>query len=488
MWVGSIIVLVVIVVMFVGAPVAGKIGSGSSRMVFGSYDGDDLEFYEGSFFADQVYSIAENYRDSMNDQNSQFIQFQVWRSAFDNAIQRLAVIKEMKNSGVVISGKAIDKAIVNYGPYMENGEFSENLYSQSSNIEKKATRKRFEEDLYFSQFMNDINSVVFSEKENEFFSEMAATEKNYKFVYFPFSAYPDMEVEKYADDNSTLFRKISLSKITVNTDIKDAEQILSKLEIEPGIFSELAKTQSSDPYADKGGEMGSSYYYELKNLIDSEEDLNAIFSLKEGEISGIIENNETWAIYRCDKAAEDAGLSASEELSVVRKYMERYEKGIIEDYLVAQAESFTGSARTDSFENAGVNADKDIYETGYFPIVYGNPSFYYYQQNIPIFKQISSTAPDNVLSGVSNNEYFLKSINKLEKNEISEPLILNDNILVLQLTDVKDTDPAVNESLGGMVSYAGQTWRTEQLREIVFSSDKLEDNFTSAFSKIFLSN
>ena len=53
----------------------------------------------------------------LNSSNAYFIQFQVWRTAYDNAVYRAAAIKEAKNSGVRISGNAVDEAIVQYGPY-----------------------------------------------------------------------------------------------------------------------------------------------------------------------------------------------------------------------------------------------------------------------------------------------------------------------------------------------------------------------------------
>ena len=485
MWVISIAILVVIVVTFIGAPLAGNTQSGG-RLVFGSYDGTDLEYYEGSYFADQVFQINEEYKDTITDQNSQFIMYQIWRSAFENAMFRLAVITEIKNSGVVISSKAVDRAIVNYGPYMENGEFSENLYAQSSNIEKKYTRKKFEDDLYFGQYLNDINTNTINLNEAEFFKDIASTEKKFRYIYLPFSDYPDSELTAYAEENSGLFREISVSKITINSDIKDAEAVLSKLETDPGLFSELAKTQSADPYADKGGEMGTRYYYELKNLIDDNEALDSIFALGEGQISGIIEDVGTWAIYRCDREPVTLDLETETGKDIVRDYMQRYEKGIIEDYLIARAETFTGNARSTDFYSAGSKAGYDIYETNYFPVIYGNPNVTYYQQNIPVYTQPSSADPDNALSGAAMNEFFLKSLNRLAEGEVSDPLILNNFVVVAELTDEMKKDPEELTAVTSLISYAGQMWQGNHLRDIIFESPRLEDNFSEVFARLFL--
>ncbi|HAK46651.1 MAG TPA: hypothetical protein DCO79_12140 [Spirochaeta sp.] len=486
MWVISIVILVVIVVTFIGAPLASK-NRASGNMVFGSYDGEEIAYYDGSYFSDQVNSIADNYRDQMNDSNAYFIQFQVWRSAFDNAVYRTAAIKELKNSGLIVSSSSVDESIVLHGPYMENGQFSENLYSQSSNTEKKYIRSRFEDDLYFSRFANDINSNPVNENEEKFFQDIASAEKTFRYATFPFSSFPADKIAEYGSDNADLFRSIVISKITVKSSEKDAEQIYSKLEETPGMFAELAKTQSSDPYADKGGEMGSRYYYELKNIINDDEALDEVFALKAEEISGIIEDDGSWVIYRCDKTPEYADMSREADTDVVKDYMELYAKGVIEDYLVSEADNFADFARLEGFEKAAADSALAIHKTNAFPIIYGNPSVNYYNQNIPVYTQ-PTVEDDDSLNGVSSNEYFLKTIDNLSDEEVSKALILNDNIIVMQLIDEAVKDSEELQSVSSLVSYASQNWLGSQFEEFIYQSDKFEDNFAEVFTQIFSSN
>lgn len=487
MWTVSLVILVVIIVTFVGAPVAGKVGS-KGNLVFGSYDGEDIVYYEGSFFSDQVSAIAENYRDSMNDQNAQFIQYQVWRSAYDNTVFRTAVIKELKNSGTHISSSAVDEAIVTYGPYMENGEFSENLYKQSSNLEKKYTRKKFEDELYYNQFLRDMGTNAMNKNEEKFFQDAASVDKKFRYTVFPFASFPDDKVASFGSSNSDLFRKIIISKITVNSSLEDAQQIHSKLAEAPGMFTELARTQSTDPYADKGGEMGLRHYYELKNFIGNDSALDDIFALKTGEISEIIEDESSWVIYRCDKTPEYSDMSEVADVQVVKEYMQKFEKGLIEDYLIGEAGNFAEFAASEGFTGAALSSGLDIHETVPFPVIYGTPSVSYYGQNIPVYTTIASADGDASLSGANTNEFFLKSINKLGINEISEPLILGDNVLVMQLTEETERDAAELTSVGPLLSYAAQNWQGSQMKEYIFQSDKFEDRFGETFSRIFINN
>lgn len=487
MWGASVVILVIAIIAFVAMPLGVNSGS-RGNMVFGSYDGEDIVYTDSSFFADQVNSIAGEYQGQINDQNQQFIQYQVWRQAFDNTVFRTAVIKELQNSGLHISSGEVDKAIVTYGPYMENGEFSENLYAQSSNIEKKSTRTKFTNELYYNQYIQDINSYSVNKNEEKFFQDLAVNEKKFSYAVFPFSDFPSDSIASYGSNNADLFRKIVISKITVNTDRKDAEQILAKLEEAPGMFTELAKTQSSDPYAEKGGEMGSRYYYELKSFINNDEALDEIFALSTAEISGIVEDDGSWVIYRCDKTPEYSDMSVESDLLVVKDYMEKFEKGLIEDYLVAEASNFAEFAGTEGFSSAALNSDIAVYETGFFPVVYGNPSVYYYGQSIPIYTQITSADEAQSLSGANNNEFFLKSINSLQLNQVSQPIILNDNVIVMQLVETSEKNIEELGSTASLVSYASQSWQGNQLKEFIFQSDKFEDNFGETFSRVFISN
>ncbi len=487
MWIVSLLTLVVIIVAFVGAPIAGKISSGNTA-VFGSYDGQAIIYYDGSYFADQIASIADNYSDAITDANSQFIQYQVWRTAFDNTVIRTAMIVDAQNSGLNVSGNAVDKAIVSYGPFMENGEFSENLYSQSSNIEKKNVRSRLKEELIFNEYLTDIYSINGSEAEADFLKDIAASSKSFNYVVYNFSDFPLEKAAEYAESNSNLFENATLSKITINTDRKDAEQVLEKLNANPEMFSELAKTQSSDPYADKGGEIGETYYYELKNLISDADAVDAIFSLPMNGISDIVENETTWVIYQVTSEIENLDTSNESSLEKVKTYMSQFEKGIIEDYFTDLAQEFIDIASTSGFENAGILKNTAVHETNYAPLVYGNPSVSYYGQNIPVYTQLADTDGNTFLSNASFNEYFLKSINKLENDDVSEPLILNNQIIVMQLKDIKEVENNELESIPSMVAYSAQTWQSERERDIVFASDKFEDNFTEVFTRIFVSN
>ena len=61
LYIFSVVVLVIIVVTFVGAPAVTSM-SPSSRLVFGSYAGQEITYRPGNFFARQYESIAQGIR------------------------------------------------------------------------------------------------------------------------------------------------------------------------------------------------------------------------------------------------------------------------------------------------------------------------------------------------------------------------------------------------------------------------------------------
>ena len=59
---GSVIVLVIIAVTFIGAPTIGQFAGISASTIFGYYDGHKIEHYLGNYFHRQILAINKNYR------------------------------------------------------------------------------------------------------------------------------------------------------------------------------------------------------------------------------------------------------------------------------------------------------------------------------------------------------------------------------------------------------------------------------------------
>ena len=475
----SIVILVVIVVTFVGAPVAGKLGK-SGLIVFGSYDGKEIQFIPGNYLSRQSEMIAEQVRANSDTDNVQLLAYQVWKTAFQRTVLHTAILKEAEEAGLTITEDRIDLELTKNGPYVVDGTFSPEVYNATSVAERSQTRKLFDEDLIHQQYLKDIlQNKHQSSSELEFIKETASIERSVQFIEFTFEDYPEESIIDFAEENNDLFREIKISRITVNSTESDAQNIYNQLQDSPLMFEELAKTQSKDAFAEKGGEMGWKSYHELEPNFNKIEDLEAVFALRSGEISPIIDASFGWVIYRCDEEAKELDLQEPESIEKVASYIQTYEGGIVEDYLLSLADDFKAIALQTNFEAAASDIDKTFSMTDFFPINYGNNFF---------LTEIKAIGEDKsgILQKASYNEDFFNAAFSLNENQISSPIVVDSTIMVLKILGEREADEDMLKNLDFFFPYVVQQYQEEDLNRFFLSSDKLVNNFDSVFYEYFM--
>ena len=470
LYIFSAIILVIIIVTFIGAPIIGNIGGGEN-IVFGEYDGKDIKFYPGNYLSEQKDMLAQKL-DKNDNSNFQLQAYQVWRGAFERTILHVALLKEVLDSGFTVSEDKIDTSIIKFGPYTVNGEFNTEKYNNTSNLEKKKTRKYIKETVIKEQYINDyFYGKKSSSHEKDFIKNMTSSERSMNIVQLPFSEYPESEIRKYADSNKDLFKSMKLSKITVLSDKKDALKVFSMVKENSDSFSDTAKNQSKDSYAANGGDMGNVYFYSLKTELKNPDDAEKVFSLAKASVSDLIETNNGWVIFK-----SNSDVNTEYETDTVKDYMLKYELGKIEDYFTEKAEKLKNSG---NLLAAALDENYEIIKTESFPINYGNNMF---------FKPVSIKDKNNTLSNIAYNEDFFLSAFSLSKGEISEPVILNDSILVMNVDSITETDPSTDTLLDSYYPYLVQQIDDTGLSSYFITSDKVVDNFNETFSKYFLNN
>ncbi len=478
----SVVLLVIIVVTFVGGPVAGNVAQGE-RPIFGEYAGREIEFRYGNYFAQPTQLLSEQVRSGGQANNMINEAYQVWRGAFERSVVHEGILYQADKAGLTISDDLIDRRLTEYGPYVENGEFSEERYRNTPNSEKLTTRKLFRENLKEEQYREDLfDNTKIHQGELEFIMSMAENERSFRYVSYSFDDYPEEEVIAFGRTNADLFRRIKLSKITINTSREEAEAVLNQLEENPGRFEDLARTQSSDIYAETGGEMDWLHYYELEREFPTEDSLDEVFSLTPGELSGIIpdEDETLWRIYRCESPAVAPDFDAEETVETAREYMVRFEAGIIEDYLVEEARSFIAEARDTGFIDASISTGLQVEGTEYFPLNYGNSYF---------FKPVRPLNPDSdALSTAPYSEQFFLETFSLEEGEISDPVVLDRNVLVMEPANIRNTPEEELVQLENYYSFIEREIKEEDMSNHFLTSEKLEDNFDPVFTRYFIQN
>lgn len=475
LWGFSIAILVLVVVSFVGAPFFRGLLGGGQDMTFGQFAGKDIKYTQNSYFARQLDSFVQKYQNTdTNSSNYQYQTYQIWKGAFDSTVFHMAILDNAKESGLYISDHRIDKALTQYGPYMDNGKFSPEIYNSTPNSEKYATRQLYREELTQQQYLSDVSSTFSSEKEKDFVKGMSSPERSFKYVAFSFDTYPDSEVISYGKDHSALFAKANLSRISLKDDKKTADTLYAQLKENPARFEEIAQNQSTDIYADKGGDMGWVRYHSLTGDFSDSKDLDTVFTLKSGELSSLIKTPYGYSIYRVNNERNNPDFTVEEDIADIRNYLLTNEKGKVEDFFVSKAESFRGNASTSGFDTAGSGMNLTSHVTDYFPINYGNSYF---------MKQIRALDDDKELNAAATDERALKALFSLKKDETTEPLILDNSVIVAQLIEERNVGTDELAYLDAYYAYLVDQFRQESLYRKFLSSDKLKNNFLSVFSQ-----
>lgn len=481
-YIGTIVILGISVLAFVFAPALGSIGSDSNELNFGSWKGKSISFVQGGYFSAQVQQIKAQYESQgYKDTGDQFFAYQVWRRAFENTAVHLALLDYSAQAGISVSDDYIDLKMIEHPSFQENGTFSKRKYREASNSVKLGMRKDIELSAVKNAFVSDSVSFVPSKAEIEFLKSIARMQRSIEYVAIPFSAFPEEDIIAFAKAKPEAFKRIRLSKVTIPASSKDAEQVLSKVKAGTLSFEEAAKNHSKDSYAAKGGDMGSRFVWELKDELKNSNELDAILALAQGSLSPVYENLAgSWSFYRVEDPATDPDMASAETLKSIRSYLDRNEKGIIEDWAVAQAASFSADATKD-FAAAAASRAYSVKETQAFPLNYGKAL------DIGYFSLLGALDTTELpeLTGAESSERFLGAVFSLQADTVSSPVILNDYAIVLKLKEIKETDAG---DLGLLEMYyptVVQQGISNELATALLANPSLKDDFITAFSRAY---
>jgi len=117
--------------------------------------------------------------------------------------------------------------------------------------------------------------------------------------------------------------------------------------------------------------------------------------------------------------------------------------------------------------------------------------------NADILPQISAQS-DSFFSAGMRNETFFKTAFSLKPEEISEPVLLGSNVLVLQLNEEKDASEEAKNKIAtsyrqfasiwyyeyplAMLAYQQLSWGQQTFIDFVLNSKNFTDNFNAVFN------
>ncbi len=474
---GSLIILLICAFCFVVLPaVEGRTSrnQGGDTPVFGKYNGKEIKYEQGSEFANFVSQYGQMYQ-MRGQQLDQTTYYQIFNQAFKSTVMNYAYSEAVKKSGYVVPKTAITRSIL---PYFqdENGNYSSKLYKQASDDIKQDLHNSAESALIADRFANDnfasndervgitpLYGLKNSEAEKKFIASMNKEQRSFNVAAFSKSDYPLEEKLKFANQNAALFNKYDMSIVTVE-EKSNAESIAKRIANNEITFEDAISEYSEKTYSSSDGKLTNAYQYQISNILQNKDDLAAITGLSAGATSDIIQTNTGYSIFKNNAAVTKPDFNSEDLQRVVSTYISAYELTLIEDYFTAKANDFIKEAKASDFTSAAEKLNVKTSEISQFPLNYGNVS---------VLNSLDTSAEG--MSNADKNENFLKTAFSLKLNELSEPVVLNNNIIVLQYTKAgSSVDDDVNVNL--LVSY-DQTSATDS----IMKSDKLEDNFLTVY-------
>ena len=475
LFIGTLVVLVIVIVAFVLVPAIVPNVQRGVDLTFGYYDKVPIKYVRDNYFYQVQQSIARNQQSDSDDPNSLYAQAMIWRQAFEETVVHTGILDEMKKAGNIIPDTVVDRTVAALPQFQDNGRFSVTRWSAMDNNSRMSLWRQVQESVQIQSYVSDLSGIRSSSKEASFISSMASPQRDFDLAIFPFSSYPDSEIISYAKANPALFTVVHLSRITINSSEKEAQKILDSVTNGTSTFEEAARASSQDTYADKSGDMGIRMAYELASDIPDEQDRGKIASLTKGSMSSIVKVTSGWAFFRAEDAAIPADTSDSSQLDKIRSYIMTNSRGNAEDWLIAQANSFTAQAKEKGFSEAASAGSIKTSHLTPIPVNYGNA---------PLFASVTSSGISE-LANAGTNQFFWKAAFTTPLKSPSTPLVIGDNVIVLFPLEESTADTNQTQMIEMYFPYWMNSGMDQELRTYFLTSDKLDDRFNETFWRIF---
>jgi len=486
-YIGSVIILVLVVVTFVGGDFlsGGRGYSGrNSDLTFGYYDKVPISWVAGNVLSVYYERTANSFRAQGYEPNDRWINYYVWKQAYEESVVHTAILNMMKKSGYTVSEKAVNKAVLQLPQFQDNGRFSLALYNRMSDSSRTALWRQTQDEIALNVFFSGYFSLLIPESEAKFIADMASPERSFDFVSFNVDNYPDSEYLLFALENPDLFDSIHLSMITISSSEREARKILASIKDGTATFEDAAKAQSKDSYADRGGDMGLKFCHEINGEIPNPGDREKIYGLGRGELSDIIQVNGGWAFFRVEQALTKADFEDYSVMDSVRAYVRSNERGRMEDWAIEQADQFISEAKETGYDNAARWSNLVRRNFGPVPLNYGSVDLFTTLESLTV-----SGLTSEDLQGLSQNENFWKKAFSTPVNVPCEPLVQGSNVFVFVPTEEIIADEAALKDIASRYSTQFLQYTANQsLKRFFMSYGKLTDNFDKTYSRIFRPN
>jgi hypothetical protein len=226
--------------------------------------------------------------------------------------------------------------------------------------------------------------------------------------------------------------------------------------------------------------------YELTSDVPDSQERESVIATLSGDYSPVVKVPTGWAFFRAEEAAYPADTTDNANLDKIRSYMNQFERGRIEDWLLEQARLFIGTLAEHDFDTALEEWGMQKRDFGPLPLNYGGVTIDY--QGVNQFPTLSAQSISELIPA-ETNENFWRTAFFTPLGSPSEPLVIGDNVVVLYPREETTKDAADTDGIASFYS----TWISNNaetsLRSHFISNEKLEDRFFQTYLQyLVLSN
>ena len=484
--IGSIIILLFSALIFIVLPAMVGNSKASKLPPFGSYDGKPITYEQGTAFSNAV----ANYGEMLKLQGQEITDntyFYIFNYAFNTTVVRMAYESAVAKSGWKVPESAVNRNLLPYF-YDENGKYSSRIYKQTSDENKRQLTQQVKDELNTKRFYDDtfgtdetagfagksLYGLKSSSKEIPFICEMGKKTRSFNAAVFDTDKYPENKIIEYANAHKDLFVKYDFSVITVN-DESTAKTVLGRLNKNEIVFADAVTEYSTKNYTDDSGKINNDLNYQIKNIITDSDAFAKVCALKNGETSEIVKTGAGYSIFKADSDALQPDFTNAAVKNTVKSYLNTYEKGLIEDYFIGVAKDFSAQALQSGFDKACAKSGIENKEIPAMSLNYGNLSVL----------GTSSIDSSTGLATITSDENALKVAFALKQNEISEPVVLGRNVVVLQM---KKESSSGTDLETAKQTFPGEIKNFDQAaaQNALFDSPKVVNNVMNVYFNNFM--
>ena len=472
--VGAVIILIISAVVFLpfgGAAVYQGLFNKNHAPVFGSYGHTKITYEPNSKLQKNTRNLVNNYKRAGYDVNDQMYGYVLYQ-AFQQTLYATHFEKEVKKSGWKVSESSVKRELINY--YSDaNGTFYSDLYKQAKDSDIQELTEEFTDSLTYSRYTDDVfgsqetfnGQQLYGLKSNtveeDFINKMGAQRKSFQIASFNTNEVPSSITKSYIEENGSKFDRYPLMAVTVE-DQKEAKKLYKDLQMEKISFDDAVDQKSERTYTDYYGNVTLCYDYQMPDMIENEKDLQKVKALGLDEISPVIKTRTGYTIYKLVNEVEKADASNAKLMAEVESYIAQNEKGLVEEYYIALADSLKAKAAEVSMNAAAKQFGATVLTA----------------DNCALNAASSSLMPESSDALKTANENVYKMLFKLSENEISEPIVNNSQVIVAKC--VKDSTVNSNNATSAKIKEADETSAETTFKE----NGKITDKFYEGYQQL----